>query len=79
MRDKFGVNTRQRRRDPFGTARKYGLHLCPRVRTGAMLRGDRIYYDGTASLASQREMITGCIAKHLLRKAKSGRNRIVAA
>jgi hypothetical protein len=72
-RAKFGLNLRSPRRDPFGTARKHGLHLRARERSGAMLRGDRIYYDGTASLSAQRAMVAACIAKHLERVAERTR------
>ncbi len=78
-RDKFGGQPRKHGRDPFGAARKYGLHLRARERRGAMLRGDCIYYDGTASLAEQRAMIASCIAKHVLRKtAPRGRKSTAA-
>jgi hypothetical protein len=78
-RDEFGGEPRKPGRDPFGTARKYGLHLRARERRGAMLRGDRIYYDGTASLAEQRAMISSCIARYVLRKTSPGSRKSTAA
>lgn len=67
-RDKLGDGALSRSRDPFGTARKLDLHLRARARKGAAIRGDNIYYDGTATLEQQRSMIATCIMKRALRK-----------
>lgn len=80
-RDMFGEPTPPSKppRDPFGTARRYRLRLRGRDRKGAMLRGDRIYYDVKASLDEQRAMIAECVRKHVLRMSRQRAVRRIAA
>lgn len=44
-------------KDAFIAARLLGLTLHPRVRRGALLVGNDLYFDGTAALERQRVQI----------------------
>jgi hypothetical protein len=45
------------------------LQLHPRRREGARLRGRHVFYDATQPIDRQRELIAGCVALWLLRRA----------
>jgi len=44
--------------DPFFLARRLGIHMHPRARSGAALRGVHLYYDGRLPLERQRALIS---------------------
>lgn len=60
---------------PFALARMCRLHLHARRRSGALLRGQHVYFDRDATPAEQRRLVAECVARYVLRRHRVKRSR----